>query len=266
MYDGPSLVREPARSRIWPCEPYDQPGVDWNCDGQREFIRTILARQDRLVFRTDGSPSDGVYYGNNGQYPPLDAWILEGLLRHLRPAAMIEVGSGFSSLVAARVNREHLGGEMRLTCIEPYPRDFLTRGVDGITTLVTEKVEEVHQSRFAELQAGDVLFIDSSHVVRTGGDVVWLFARILPRLQPGVYVHIHDVFLPGDYPEPWVSDGWGWNETYLVEAFLQFNSAFRIVLGAQWALQNARADVNLAFPELALCADRGGSSMWLRRG
>ncbi len=265
MYDAHELVREPARSRIWPPRPYEHPGIDWNADGQRSFMRDVLAGQQRLALRADGDPEDSVYYAANGQYPPLDAWILEGVLRHLRPARMIEVGSGFSSLITAQVNREHFDGEMQFTCIEPHPRGFLQRGVDGITELVAEKVEDVELARFEALEAGDVLFIDTSHVVRTGGDVVWLYGRVLPRLRLGVHVHIHDVFLPGDYPEQWVREGWGWNENYLVEAFLQFNSGYEIVLAAQWARLNAREEIDIAFPRYAQIAEQGGGALWLRR-
>lgn len=265
MYDARDLVREPARSRIWPPEPYEQPGIDWNPEGQRRFLREVLAPQERLVLRPHGDPEDGEYYASNGQFPPLDAWILEGTLRHVRPSRLIEVGSGFSSLIAAEVNRDHLGRTMQFTCIEPYPRGFLQRGVDGITEVLVTKVEDVQLARFDALGPGDVLFIDTSHVVRTGGDVVWLFGRVLPRLRAGVYVHIHDVFLPGDYPEPWVSEGWGWNENYLVEAFLQFNSGYEVTLSVQWAVRHAIDDVHRAFPEWAECPDQGGASLWLRR-
>ena len=265
MYDARELVREPTRSRIWSAVSDDQPGIDWNPDAQRAFLRDVLGGQERLVLRSDGDAEDGVYFAGNGQFPPLDAWILEGVLRHLAPAAMIEIGSGFSSLIAAQVNREHLDRRMRLTCVEPYPRGFLLDGVDGITELVAEKVEDVDLARFEELGAGDVLFIDSSHVVRTGGDVVWLFGRVLPRLRSGVHVHIHDVFLPGDYPEHWVREGWGWNEQYLVEAFLQFNSGYEVVLGAQWAMRNAADAIDVAFPQLAKYAPETGASLWIRR-
>jgi SAM-dependent methyltransferase/predicted O-methyltransferase YrrM len=265
MYDGRELVREPTRSRIWPVIPHDQPAIAWNAEGQQAFLRDVLGGQERLVLRPHGHAEDGEYFAGNGQFPPLDAWILEGVLRHLKPAAMIEIGSGFSSLIAAQVNRDHLDGRMRLTCIEPYPRGFLLDGVDGITELVTEKVEHVDLARFDALRAGDVVFIDSSHVVRTGGDVVWLFGRVLPRLRSGVHVHIHDVFLPGDYPEQWVREGWGWNEQYLVEAFLQFNSGYEIVLGAQWALHNATEVIDVAFPHLASYAHESGGSLWIRR-
>ena len=265
MYDARELTQEPTRSRIWPPEPNDHPGIDWNESGQRAFMREVLAGQERLALRPDGDPEDGEYYAANGQYPPLDAWMLEGILRHLRPARMIEVGSGFSSLVTAQVNREHLGGELRFTCIEPHPRGFLQRGVDGISELVVEKVEDVELARFEELEAGDVLFIDTSHVVRTGNDVVYLYGRVLPRLRPGVVVHIHDVFLPGDYPEQWIREGWGWNENYLVEAFLQFNSGYEVLLAAQWALHHATDEIALAFPQFAQCTEQGAGALWLRR-
>jgi Methyltransferase domain len=265
MYDARAVTAEPTRSRIWPTQHHEQPGIDWNGAGQREFLVDVLARQKRLEFRRDGHPDESDYYTSNGQFPALDAWILEGVLRYLQPRVTIEVGSGFSSLITARVNREYLHGSMQFTCIEPYPRGFLLTGVVGITDLIVQKVEDVPLSRFDSLGANDVLFIDSSHTVRTGGDVVWLFGQVLPRLRSGVHVHIHDVFLPGDYPEPWVREGWGWNENYLVEAFLQFNSAFQVVLGAQWALNHAREEIDTAFPDFGDHASNGGGSLWLRR-
>jgi hypothetical protein len=265
MYDARTLVVEPARSRVWPREPHEQPGIDWNDRGQRAFLIDVLARQPRLEFSRDGDPEGTAYYTSNGQFPALDGWMLEGVLRHLQPHQMIEVGSGFSSLITAQVNREYLSERMQFTCIEPYPRGFLLAGVTGITDLIVEKVEDVPLSRFDSLGANDVLFIDSSHTVRTGGDVVWLYGQVLPRLRSGVHVHIHDVFLPNDYPEQWVQEGWGWNENYLVEAFLQFNAAFEIVLGAQWALRHAREEIDAAFPGFGEHAANGGGSLWLRR-
>lgn len=265
MYDARELVVESARSRIWPTIPHRRPGIDWRPDEQSAFLVDVLMPQQRLDFPDDGDPESGQYYALNGQFPPLDAWTLEGILRHVRPARMIEVGSGFSSLITARVNRELLGGELHFACIEPYPREFLRAGVDGISELLVAKVEDVRLERFEELQAEDVLFIDTSHVLRTGNDVAWIYGQILPRLRPGVYVHIHDVFLPGDYPEQWVREGWGWNENYVVEAFLQFNAAFEIVLGAQWVRRHAPQELARAFPGLTSSPEQGGGSLWLRR-
>ncbi|HEX2024429.1 MAG TPA: class I SAM-dependent methyltransferase [Acidimicrobiales bacterium] len=265
MYDSRELVVEPARSRIWPARPHERPGIDWREDAQRSFMVDVLGAQERLVLREAGDPEDGEYYALNGQFPPLDAWALEGMLRHLRPRRMIEVGSGYSSLIAAQVNREFLDGGMDFVCIEPYPRAFLSAGVAGIGELIVAKVEDVPLERFQALDRGDVLFIDTSHVIRTGNDVAWLYGQVLPRVRPGVHVHIHDVFLPGDYPIEWVREGWGWNENYLVEAFLNFNHAFEIVLGSQWAGHHAVEELARAFPQLATAPDQGGGSLWLRR-
>ena len=111
---------------------------------------------------------------------------------------MIEIGSGYSSLVTARVNREFLDGRMRFTCIEPYPRPFLLEGVPGVTDLRIEEVQDTPLEVFDELGAGDVLFVDTSHTVKTGGEVPWLFSQVIPRLSPGVLLHIHDIYLPAN--------------------------------------------------------------------
>ncbi len=120
------------------------------------------------------------------------------------------------------------------TCIEPYPPDFLGDGIEGISRLVVSPVEQVPVDTFLELGAGDFLFIDTSHTVKTGGDVVFLLQEVLPRLAEGVTTHIHDIFLPWDYPQDWVFAGRAWNEQYAVRAFLAFNSAFEILLSVAW--------------------------------
>ena len=264
MYDARELLAEPARSRIWPAVDHTQPGIDYNGDAQRAFLSDVAAQQERVEFEVEGDPQGEVYYTLNDQYPPLDAWALEAILRHVRPRTIVEIGSGFSSLVTARVNREHLDGAARFICVEPYPREFLKRGIDGISELIVERVEHVDLSLFRSLRAGDVLFVDTSHTVRTGNDVVWIYGQILPRLAPGVLVHIHDVFLPGDYPEQWVREGWGWNENYLVEAFLQFNRGFEVVLAMQWAVRNAMPELVAAFPGIKQHGLASGA-LWLRR-
>lgn len=263
--DAGALGREPDRGRVWPAQPDDPPGIDWREEAQIALCRDVLAAQERLELAGEPTADPTEYHAANDQYPALDAWALEGLLRHLRPKRMIEVGSGYSSLVSARVNRELLDGAMRFTCIEPYPRDFLLAGLPGVSDLRIERIQETPLELFDELGDGDVLFIDTSHTVKTGGDVPWLFHRVLPRLAPGVVVHVHDVFLPGDYPREWVMDGWGWNEQYLVQSFLAFNAGFEIVLATPWMLTRHPQEMLRAFPGLPAHAARAGSSLWLRR-
>jgi hypothetical protein len=178
-----------------------------------------------------------------------------------------QCSSGYSTLLTARVNRELLDGSLRLTCIEPYPRQFLLDGVEGVAQLRIEQVQETPLEVFEELGENDVLFIDTSHVAKTGSDAVWLYQEVVPRLRPGVVVHIHDMFAPGEYPEAWVLDGWAWNELYVVRAFLAFNSAFRVELGAQYLWKQHRELVLDAFPGMReeRYARPGGGSLWIRR-
>jgi predicted O-methyltransferase YrrM len=263
MYDTREIER--MRGRLWPGGPRATPGIDWRDDEQRRLCREVLAAQPLCRFpRSSDDPTE--YFVDNGQYPPLDAWVFEGMLRHLRPRRMIEVGCGFSTLVSARVNRDELRGSMELTCIDPYPKPFLRNGdLAGVTGLRPEKVEDAPLELFENLAAGDVLFIDTSHTVKTGGDVTWLFNEILPRLRPGVVVHIHDIFLPYEYPESWVLEGNGWNEMYLVQSFLLFNNAFEILWGAAYMLAHHPDDVIAAFPEFQQYASMAGGSLWIQR-
>jgi hypothetical protein len=256
------LAAEPARSRVWPQFPRATPGIEWREEAQVAILRDELGQLSEFVFADAPTGDPHEYHSGNDMFSRLDAWILQAMLRHHRPKRMIEVGCGWSSLVTARVNREHLGGSMRFTCIEPYPPNFLGDGVDGISRLIVSRVEELPVDLFLELRADDVLFIDTSHVVKTGGDVVFLFHEVLPRLALGVVVHIHDIFLPDDYPQEWVFSGRAWNEQYLVRSFLTFNHAFEVLLSVGW-LTHRRPDV-LAKTVPGYPAG-GGGSLWVKR-
>jgi predicted O-methyltransferase YrrM len=263
--DNRALAREPARSRVWPPAPRSTHGIDWRGDEQVELLTGHLGRQPELEFAEGptGDPRD--YHAANDMFSRLDAWFLQGMLRHFRPRRMIEVGCGWSSLVSARVNREFLSGSLHLTCIEPYPPEFLADGIEGVNRLIPARVEELTPDLFLELGENDVLFIDSSHTVKTGGDVVYLFEEVLPRLASGVLVHIHDIFLPWDYPQEWVFDGRAWNEQYLVRAFLAFNSAFRVRLAVGWLSYYRPDALRAAVPGYPSRYPNGGGSLWVAR-
>jgi tRNA (mo5U34)-methyltransferase len=263
--DNRALRHEPARSRVWPPSPRPTPGIDWREDDQESLLRDHLGRQPELVFpdRSTGDPRD--YHTGSEMFSRLDAWMLQGILRHFQPRRMIEVGCGWSSLVTARVNREYLGGSLDFTCIEPYPPDFLEPGVEGISRLLSHPVQDIPIETFLELQDGDVLFIDSSHTVKTGGDVTFLVEDVIPRLSPGVVVHFHDMFLPRDYPEDWVFSGRAWNEQYLVRSFLAFNSAFQILLSIGWLSHFRKSLLKEVLPNYPDGYPDGGGSLWIRR-
>lgn len=250
--------------RIWDGAD-SMPGIDLNVESQLALIKALEPLTEGIDW-PDHQPGDPTrYFYNNDQFPMPDAEFLYAMLRHFRPRRFIEVGSGFSSLVTAEVNRRFLNNELEFSCIEPYPRQFLVDGVPGITNLVRQRVEDVPHTFFDQLGAGDVLFIDSSHVSKVGSDVNYLFFEILPRLRPGVIVHIHDIFLPDEYPKNWmIEQGRNWNEQYVTRAFLQFNYNWGIMwagqfMGTRYPLELAR--MYARHPERT----GHGSSLWLRR-
>jgi hypothetical protein len=262
--DTLALAREPMRSRVWPATVPDTPGLDWRAEAQIALVRDRFARQPALTFPTEATGDPTEYHTGNEFFGSLDAWALQAMLRHLRPSRMIEVGSGWSTLVSARVNREYLDGGLELTAIEPYPADFLTGGVDGLTRLVAAPVQDIPVERFLQLGEGDVLFIDTAHVIKTGGDVQYLYHQVLPRLRPGVVIHVHDIFLPLEYPQDWVLAGRGWNEQYLLQSFLAFNHSFDVVLGIAWMWVHHPEVLADAIPGFSRDT-MGGGSFWLRR-
>ena len=260
--DTVALARKPTHSRVWPCEPRELLGIDWRDAEQVEFVTEVLARQEPLALPngSTGDPRD--FHLDNEMFDRVDAWLLQGVLRHFQPRRMVEVGCGWSSLLSARINREHLGGRLDLTCIEPFPPDFLP--VEGIERLLVSAVQDVGLEPFLGLGDRDVLFVDSAHVAKTGGDVVHIFQEVLPRLAPGVVVHFHDIFLPRDYPEDWVMAGRSWNEQYILRAFLTHNTQWEVLASAAW-LSLDRPDVLRAvIPDVDLPRE-GGASLWLRR-
>lgn len=169
-------------------------------------------------------------YCRDNMFELQDAAIFHSMLRHYRPSRIIEVGSGFSTAVALDTIEKH-GLSSKVTCIEPHPQRLkaLLRQGDQLE-LIQKPVQDVAPELFEELNSGDFLFIDSTHVVKAGSDVVWTTLRVLPRLRTGVIVHIHDMFWPMEYPAAWITGQRDWNEIYLVHAFLADNPRWRVLL------------------------------------
>jgi hypothetical protein len=227
----PDVGRLPAR--LWD-EPANLPGIDLNEAGQLDLLDNVCGRYRAEYDRFPAKPT-GVaheYHFDQQMFRSVDAEILYCILRAFKPQRVVEIGSGFSTLVAAAACRQNLaeGHRTDLTCIEPYPNETLRRGFPGLGKLIVSNLEDVGREPFAALGANDVLFIDSSHVLRIGNDVQREYLDILPRLGRGVFVHVHDIFLPFEYPREWVTEEYRfWSEQYLLQAFLTYNSAFRVV-------------------------------------
>ena len=262
----PTTLRE-KEADLW---ARDKPvlGIDFNDANHVSILTDVFPRFIASYNYPDELPETAdldEFFTGNSQFSWLDARTLLVLLQHLRPQRIVEIGSGFSSLLTADVNHRLLQNSAKFSCIEPYPREFLRKPLPGLHELLIQKVEDLPISYFAELAPGDILFIDSSHVAKTGSDVNYLVFEILPRLQPGVIVHIHDIFLPHEYPQDWVLDmNRSWNEQYLVRALLMYSTAFKVYFGSAYAFSR--------YPELVATAlgveqgkGYGGGSLWLER-
>ena len=230
------------------------PGIDFNWNEQLTLVNELAAYSDEL--RELQFDFDNAFF--NG----FDAAVYYSLIRHLQPQRIVEIGGGYSTQIADRALARN--GTGKLTCIEPYPEERLN-GAKLDIELITKRVEENDIDLFSSLEANDILFIDSSHTVKFGSDVCFEFLEVLPRLKPGVCIHVHDIFFPHDYPEEWLIERrQAWNEQYLLEAFLSFNSRFSVQLANHWfCLDHLDAAARL-WPR-ALSPNYGACSFWMKR-
>ncbi len=225
-------------------------GIDFRWEEQLTLI-------DQLVqYRVELSQLDFDF--SNDFFGGLDAAVYYSLIRHLRPQRIIEIGGGYSTRIATQALARNDKGQ--LTCIEPYPEARLSN-LNLKFELIQKRVEEIDVDFFSCLEAGDVLFIDSSHSVKFGSDVCYEFLEILPRLNPGVWIHVHDIFFPHDYPAEWLLERrLALNEQYLLEAFLAFNKKFVPQLANHWIC----LDYADTAARLWSCDPRA-SSFWMKR-
>jgi hypothetical protein len=243
------------------------PAINFNDDVQLAWLRKFRYCDELVQLPVEVTEADRYYY-NNGYFESGDAEFFYSLIRCLQPHMIIEIGGGFSSLIAddaIRANRsEDPGYECRHVCIEPFEHPWLAE-LD--IELVRTPIERCEPALFGDLSAGDILFIDSSHVIRPQGDVVFEYLELLPSLPKNVFVHIHDIFTPRDYLESWVIDRvLFWNEQYLVEAFLSFNSSFEVIGAVNYLKRHYPDELKAAFPVLARQFEaREPGSLWLRK-
>lgn len=229
-------------------------------DPQLEYVATELA-----PFIREFSPPPGFRF-DNGSYGPVDAELLYAIVRAHKPRRMLEVGAGFSTLVTAAACEANAreGAHVRFVAVDPYPAAFLKSGVPGLSELRAEKVEEIPARDFAELGSGDVLFLDTTHTVKLGGDVTYLILEVLPRIAPGVIVHLHDIFLPWHYPRRWLDEhAYYWAEQYLLQAFLCFNDEFEVLVACHLLARDRPADLERLVPSFT--PGTAPAALWLRR-
>ncbi len=243
----------------------DLPGLDLNEEGQLDLLQAFTYQEELLSFPMEASGELSFHY-NNHSFESGDAEYLYNMVRYFKPARIIEIGSGHSSLLvknALEYNRkESPEYACKHTCIEPYEMPWLEKtGVE----VIRKKVEEVDLSFFKNLRKEDILFIDSSHMIRPQGDVLREYLQILPILHPGVIVHIHDIFTPADYPDEWIYGHRFWNEHNLLEAFLSFNTAFKVIGAVNYLHHHHREKLAQKCPVLAKQPGREPGSFWIVR-
>jgi len=251
--------------RIFAASPAREvPGIDLGEAQQLELLRSFCRYYADQPF-TAQKKAGNRYHFENPAYSYSDALMLHCMLRHLRPRRLIEVGSGYSTCVTLDTNDKFLGGTLDVTLIEPYP-DLLYSLVTGEDKkrmhVLPSRLQTVDLAVFDSLEKNDILFIDSTHVVRVDSDVNRAFFEILPRLKSGVFIHFHDAFFPFQYPRQWILDGMAWSELYLLRAFLQYNNRFRVVLMNTF-MEHFHEDF---FREnMPLCLENRGGSIWLEK-
>ncbi len=225
------------------------PGISLNYNEQLQLLER-LRYGDELLRWLNQNPKAFDLTNVNFQSGDVEMWY--NIVRHFKPKRLIEVGAGYSTLIAIEaLKQNHQENEQyrcKHSCIEPFEMAWLEQTTVDV---VRKKVEEVELSFFSQLEANDILFIDSSHVIRPQGDVLFEYLEVLPTLKPGVVVHIHDIFTPRDYPEQWVvKELRFWNEQYLLEAFLTDNSEWKILAAVNYLKHKAFEQLKGACPLL----------------
>lgn len=253
------------QNEIWKKPVVDRiEGMKLRVEDQLELIEILVKYYPEIPFKAK-STGDLRYNFENSYYSYNDGIILYSFIRHFKPKNIIEIGSGFSSALMLDTNEIFFSGDIRLTFIEPYSSDrldALMKNRDHVNTrIIHSQVQKVPLDVFQELQSGDILFIDSTHVVKTGSDVNYILFEILPILKNGVLIHFHDILFPFEYPKKWILDGFGWNETYFLKAFLMYNKDFRIVLFSDY-LSKFHKEAFLYMPEIY---KSNGSNLWIKK-
>jgi hypothetical protein len=238
-------------SRIWPAE--EEPvGLDLAFGRQLDFLQTVVP-QYQTEWESESAPFFSVGYNySNGFFETIDAEIAYCLVRHYKPRRIVEVGGGYSSRVMAAaldLNLKLDGVRGELVTIDPYPDRFPKKALSDRVHLIAKTVQSVDLEVFLSLQSGDFLFLDSSHVVGIGSDVVREYLEIVPRLAGGVLIHAHDIFIPADYPREAVLHNLAfWSEQYLLQALLMFNPQFEVLWGSSCMQSRATTALENAFP------------------
>lgn len=251
-------------NEIFHIVPTSIPGVDLSEQKQLDLLANLQEYYENQPF--EENKKEGLrYFFENSSYSYSDAIFLHCMIRYAQPKRIVEVGSGYSSCAMLDTNEIFFDNNISCTFIDPYPQllESLIKPEDrSRIRIVSRKLQEVDIDVFQPLSEGDILFIDSTHISKVDSDVNYIFFKLLPSLQSGVYIHFHDIFYPFEYPKEWVYEGRAWNEDYLLRAFLQYNSSFEICLFNTY-LEYFHEEKFKA--DMPLCLRNRGGSIWLKK-
>lgn len=238
--------------------------IDFNLERQIQSLSKLQYSHELAQLAKEGIAGNGKFYFKNPSFGPGDADLYYLIVRNLKPKKIIEIGSGYSTLICVEAlqknDSEHFNSS--LTCIEPFELDWL-ENIKEIQ-LIRESVEKVSMEVFTSLQENDILFIDSSHIIRPENDVLFEYLELLPQLNKGVIIHIHDIFTPRHYRSEWLQEEFRfWNEQYLLEAFLYFNDTFEIMYSVNHLKNDAFEETKKILTTITSNDEPG--SFWLRK-
>jgi hypothetical protein len=245
-------------------------GIDINEQGQVNLLSRFSSKfkDEYESFPRSKTSVPYLYYVDNRSFQSVDGEVLYCMIRYCKPRKIFEVGSGNTTYLCAQAvlrNKEESGHECELIAIDPYPRDVLKIGFPGLSKLISAKVQDIPLSEFGKLTENDILFIDSSHVLKIGSDVQYEYLEVLPRLNKGVIIHAHDIFLPAEYPKEWIlRDHWFWTEQYLLQAFLMFNDSFEVLWAGSYMHLKHPEKLEKAFSSYKR-DERWPGSLWIRK-
>lgn len=257
------------KTGLWDWPNPEVPGLDFRPTHQLNLLSDYDANyRDEYHALYDHSGNSRGFTVFNPVFGPVDAEVLYCTIRSSQPKKIVEVGSGQSSVVIDLALQQNQASDSAYSCtfdvVDPYPSPNLSR-LQHVSTVHAAAVEDMPLTLFADLGPNDILFIDSSHVVRIGNDVHFEYLKVLPSVAKGVLVHVHDIFLPAEYPRDWIVNRRRfWNEQYVLQAFLSYNSAFEIVLAAHYLHLFHRGKLSRTFPSNQE-STHGPGSFWIRR-
>jgi hypothetical protein len=233
-------------------------GINFQLNNQLHNLSNLIFKNELIELKLEKNSPNYSFNIDNSFFERGDTEIYYQLIRQLQPKNILEIGSGYSTLIALEAikkNKEIHGAYTKITCVEPYENDWLK---DLNVNVLRKKIEDVDEKYYLNLKNGDILFIDSSHIIRPQGDVLKIFLEIVPRLNKGVLIQIHDIFTPKDYPEKWViKENKFWNEQYLVESIIMNNNNYEIYLMLNYLKNKAYKELKDVCPYLKKSTEPG---------